>query len=271
MVKKSGDVSWRSAGDERKGTPIFWRHPGSSRQHQWYMAQRTHRTFFWRVGSRYHTKMVQLGSSSLSHQCLPLEDGVMGLLPRHTPNLAAKKTHFFQEVHCRPWKIWQFTAWSLNKLVHVFANYHQYSSLGPLIHPDLPCFHIPAMPQELGSYQKTMNHLKHPLTHSVGARLTHSTNSNSQLLWKFFTRNICSHSRSHFCHLSEGHRPIYLEDKVSSCKPHRGTKDLPFHSGRDWCLFLEILFFFSMVEVPFGSEFFCYNTRQRIPLGGWCL
>lgn len=146
------------------------------------MAQRTHRTFFWRVGSRYHTKMVQLGSSSLSHQCLPLEDGVMGLLPRHTPNLAAKKTHFFQEVHCRPWKIWQFTAWSLNKLVHVFANYHQYSSLGPLIHPDLPCFHIPAMPQELGSYQKTMNHLKHPLTHSVGACLTHSTNSNSQLL-----------------------------------------------------------------------------------------
>lgn len=95
VVKKSGDVFWRSARDERKGTPIFWRHPGSSRHHQGYMAQRTHWTCFSRVGRRHNAKMAQLGSSSLSHQHLPLEDGVMGLLPKHTPNLTAKKTHFF--------------------------------------------------------------------------------------------------------------------------------------------------------------------------------
>lgn len=95
MAKKSGTVSWRSARDERKGTPIFWRHLGSSRQHQCYLAEGTQWTCFWRMGRRCHAKRAQLGSSSLSHHCLPLEDGVMGLLPRHTPNLTAKKTHFF--------------------------------------------------------------------------------------------------------------------------------------------------------------------------------
>lgn len=224
---------------------------GGTQDHSGSTSATWHRGLTSYVFQRWAEGIMQrwLSLALLSHQCLPFEDGVMGLLPRHTPNLPSK-THFFSRKFTSDLpEIWQFTAWSLNKVVHVFANDHQYSSLGPLIHPDLPCFHIPAMPLELGTYQKTMNHLKHLLTHSVGALLTRSTKSNSQLLWNFFTHNICSHSQSHFCHLSEGHRPTQLEEKVSSCKSHRGTKDFPSTQEETgthpWCLFLEFIFFFN--------------------------
>lgn len=70
---------------------------GGSQDHSGSTGATWHRGLTGYVFQRWAEGIMQrwLSLALLSHPCLPFEDEVMDLLPRYTPNLPSKKTHFF--------------------------------------------------------------------------------------------------------------------------------------------------------------------------------
>lgn len=89
-----------------------------------------------------------------------------GLSPKTIPKHGRRETlfFFFPGSSLQVWKRVLVYSLAPNKHLYAFAHCCQRSSLSPLIHPGLPCLCTPVTPGELGSYQKAVNHLKHPLT-----------------------------------------------------------------------------------------------------------
>lgn len=89
-----------------------------------------------------------------------------GALSQDNPQTRQERNlfFFFPGSSLQVWKRVLVYSLAPNKHLHAFAHCCRRSSLSPLIHPGLPCLCTPVTPGELGSYQKAVNHLKHPLT-----------------------------------------------------------------------------------------------------------